>query len=275
MNLAELFRQLGEELGLRTDLSMVILTMALLLCRILPILFYSPFLGGDVVPAEVKMGIGLTLGIVLFPAVFGRIELLPTDPLGVAALMFKEVFIGFALAYIGIGFEIASIAGGLADLGAGSSMAQVHVPQIGERVTLLASLKIQLGVVLFLTLDGHHMVIEALAQSLTDVPLDRFPAFSRGSWPFFHMLLRAFADLLPVAFALAAPVLVATFLTDLALGMINRVAPQVQVFFISMQIKPMVAVLLVLVSMHLMMSRLRDELLLMLDELRASIGLLV
>jgi flagellar biosynthetic protein FliR len=55
--------------------------------------------------------------------------------------------------------------------------------------------------------------------------------------------------------ALASPVLLATFLTDLALGMVNRVAPQVQVFFVAMQIKPGVTSLVMISALHLILAR--------------------
>jgi flagellar biosynthetic protein FliR len=72
-------------------------------------------------------------------------------------------------------------------------------------------------------------------------------------------VLRVSGDLLRIALALASPVLLATFVTDLALGLINRVAPQVQVFFVSMQIKPAVTVLIMFTSIHLILDRVITE----------------
>ena len=112
---------------------------------------------------------------------------------------------------------------------------------------------------LFLTLNGHHMVINAFADSLVLIPLEKFPAFHGGMWPFFDLMARVFAELMRISLAISAPVFLATFLTDLALGMINRVAPQVQVFFVSMQIKPLVTVMIVFVSIHLILRRLAIE----------------
>ncbi len=172
---------------------------------------------------------------------------LPTTALPFIALLLKELFIGVSLAFIvNLIFEAARVAGTLTDTMAGSNNAQLYVPQLGQQVSLFSSLKVQLAVVLFLTLNGHHIVIEALADSLVAIPLDRFPQFSQGAWPFFDLMIRVFADLLAISLALAAPTMLATFLTDLALGAINRVAPQIQVFFISMAIKPLVAVLICL-----------------------------
>jgi flagellar biosynthetic protein FliR len=271
MNLPDVF----AELGIKTNLSMVIFTMALLLARILPVIVLSPVLGGEVVPTEVKIGLGVVLGLVLFPAVADRVSEVPISALPYIALLLKELFIGVALAFIvSMVFEAAQIAGNLIDTISGASMAQVMVPQIGQQVSLFASLKIQLSVVLFLTLNGHHLVIESLADSLLLIPIDQFPRFSNGAYAFFEVVMRSFAELLKIGILLSAPAFIAGFLTDLALGMINRVAPQVQVFFISMSIKPLVTVAMMMIALHLVVDRLGLEFSKMLALFREAIQLL-
>lgn len=244
------------EFGLKVNVSMVILTIALLMARILPVIILSPFLGGEVVPVEVRIGLGVLLSIVLYPFVADRITFIPTSALPFILILLKELFIGVCLAFIvNMVFEAAQVAGNLVDTMGGTAMAQLHVPQIQQQVSIFSSLKLQLCVVVFLTLNGHHVIINTLGESLAWIPLDRFPAFSGGMWSFFDLIIKVSAHMFTVGLALAAPVLLATFLTDLALGMINKVAPQIQVFFISMSIKPMVATLMVLVAVHLLTTR--------------------
>lgn len=264
-----------QEVGLKSNVSVAIFTMALLACRILPVIVLSPFLGGEVVPAQVKIGLGVMLAAVMLPAVQDQMAAVPTHALPFIALMLKEIFIGLAIAFVvSMVFEAAQMAGHVIDTTGGAAMAQVMVPQIGQQVTLFSSLKLQLAVVIFLTLNGHHMVIAALTDSFLLIPLDQMPAFSRGSYPFFEAILRVFGELMKVALLLAAPALLAAFLTDLALGMVNRVAPQVQVFFISMSIKPVVSVLIVMVALHLFVDRLNLEFSRMLQLLRETITLM-
>jgi flagellar biosynthetic protein FliR len=269
MNLAEVI----GELGLKYNVTLTILTVALLMSRLLPVIIFSPFLGGEVVPTEVKIGLGVLLSLVLFPLVSDRVTLIPVAPLPFIAVLMKELFIGICIAFIvNLVFMAAQVAGALMDTLGGTAMAQLHVPQIQQQVSLFSSLKLQLTVVLFLTLNGHHLIISALADSLVSIPLDRFPAFSGGLWPFFEVVIRVSADLFMVGLALAAPVLLATFLTDLSLGMINKVAPQIQVFFISMSIKPMVAVTMTLIALHLLATRLVNEFKTMFQVLQEALG---
>ena len=269
--LEEVFQNLTE----KTNVTMFILTVALLMSRVIPVVVLSPFIGGEVVPTEIKIGIGVTLAIVLYPAVSSRITEIPIQALPFVLLMLKELFIGVCIAFIvNIVFDAAQVAGGLVDMLSGMNMAQVYVPQLQQNVTIFSSLKLQLSIVLLLTLNGHHMVIEALSDSLVSVPLDQYPTFPQGRWAFFDLILRLFGDLLRVGLLLAAPAFLATFLTDLSLGMINRVAPQVQVFFMSMSIKPLVAAIMVLVTMHVFVDKLHLEFAAMLRALKDAIRLL-
>lgn len=271
MNATEVIAKMAGE----ANLSLVIFTVGLLLCRIMPVLTFSPFLGGEVVPAEVKMGIGVLLSVVLFPLVRERMGALPTSALPYIALLVKEIFIGVSLAFIvNMIFDAARVAGGLADTMAGSNNAQLYVPQLGQQVSLLSNLKVQLAVVLFLTLNGHHIVIETLADSLVAIPLDKFPTFSSGTWPFFDLMTRVFADMLAIALALSGPIVLATFLTDLAMGAINRVAPQLQVFFIAMAVKPLVSVVIAAMSIALIIGRFQREFVSMLEVLKHAVKLL-
>ena len=122
--------------------------------------------------------------------------------------------------------------------------------------------------------DVNVIVLGGGTDSVQQIPLDRFPGFHFGIWPFFDLIIRVFAELLKVSLAIAGPAFIASFITDLALGMINRVAPQVQVYFISMQIKPVVVTVMILVSIHLVIARLQVEFRHMLELLGQTLRLL-
>lgn len=276
MTIADALLQAREHLGFEADFSHVLMAMALLLLRILPTIVLTPIIGGETSPTEVKLGLGLVIALVVFPGVSDQVGRLPiNEPITFLVLMLKELFVGYTIAFIvGRVFDAASAGGQLMDNMSGTNSAQIQVPSIGQAVSLYAALKLQIFITLFLTLDGHHLVIYAIGDSFSTIPLGDFPRFSHGVWPFFDLIMRVFGDLLRVALAISAPVLLATFLTDIALGMINRVAPQVQVFFVSMQIKPAVTVLILFTSLHLILLRGRAEFAHMFEVLHRAIWLL-
>lgn len=275
MDIQSLLVEVRNQLGIQHDLTQVMLAFALLMARILPVIMLTPFLGGESVPSEVRLGLGVLLGLVLYPLLIAQTRDVPVSPLIFIGLMLKELFIGVALTMVvNIIFDAANVAGGLIDIMSGTNQAQLMVPQIGSQVTLFANLNLQLTTVTFLTLGGHHLVINAFADSLALIRLDQLPQFSHGFWPFFDTVIRISGDMLRIALAISSPVLLATFLTDLALGMINRVAPQVQVFFVAMQIKPAVTVLIMFTAMHLILNRTVDEFGVMFRWLNTAIALL-
>lgn len=275
MEMGPLLEELRNQLGLQTDLTQVMLAFALLMGRILPVILLTPFLGGESVPSEVKLGLGVLMGLVLYPLLIAQTKDVPISPFIFIALMLKELFIGLALTMVvNIIFDAANVAGGLIDIMSGTNQAQLFVPQIGQQVTLFANLNLQLTTVVFLTLGGHHLIIGAFADSLAMIRLDQVPKFSMGFWPFFDTMIRISGDMLRIALAISSPVLLATFLTDLALGMINRVAPQVQVFFVAMQIKPAVTIMIMLTALHLILNRSVDEFGVMFKWLQTTIQLL-
>ena len=109
---------------------------------------------------------------------------MPVSPLLFVALMLKELFLGLTLSFVvGIVFDAAQIAGNLIDTMSGTNQAQLMVPQIQQQVSLFSNLQLQLVTVVFLSLGGHHIVIQAFGDSLEMIPLDRYPTFARaGTW---------------------------------------------------------------------------------------------
>lgn len=264
--------QVLYEFGLKAGLSNALLICGLVLARVLPIVLLAPFLGGEPVPSQVKMGMGLIFTFLIYPCVADA----PIPP-GIVAfmlLMLKEIFVGATLAIISMTvFDAARAAGTIVDTISGANMATLFVPQLQQQASLFADLKFQLAVVLFLGLNGHHVVIESLFTSFQVIPLSTWPKFGHGFWPLFALVTRMAADVLVVATALAAPAGIACFLTDIALGLINRVAPQIQVFFMSQSIKPMMAAFIVVTSLYFVHERILDMFRLMLARLQMTIAL--
>lgn len=265
-----------QKLGIDTPVSLLLISGALVAARIIPAIAFSPFLGGESMPMEVKIGVGITLTLVLFPGVSERVAELPTGPLMLVLTLAKEVFIGICLAFVvSLVFDAVRVAGNLVDTMVGAQQAQLQVPMFQSQATLWSTFKVMLTVTLFLTMNGHHWVINILADSLLILPVDQFPRFGHGMWAFFETMIRVFADLLRLGLALSAPGMLAGFVTDLAMGMINRVAPQVQVFFVSMSIKPMVGALIIFITIYEIMSRVQREFQFMLETMQNAVRLLV
>ena len=155
-------------------------------------------------------------------------------------------------------FRAAEIAGRLADTLRGANMAEVLVPTSEERSSPLGALYLLLATVVFLQIGGVPRLIEALMHSYEALPIGG----GLGAGPARRAALlvgAASAKLIASGLALAAPVVVAVWLTDLALGLIARAAPQVPVYFVGLPLKGLLAIGVVLVGLGALEAALAGE----------------
>ncbi len=225
------------------DWSPLLVAIGAVLARGGAAIWITPFLGGKLVPIPLKIGLMLTLAIILGPHVSSSVAIVEAaSPLVLSAILIKEALVGAAIGFLmAIVFWAAEASGALVDTVRGANWAEVLVPQLGSRSSPLGNLYFQLALVLFITLGGHRMFLMALGASYQVLPIASFPRFA-GLKGFAFLCCRLTADLIFLALSLAAPVLAALFLTDLTLGLINRFVPQLNVFFLALPAKALVGI---------------------------------
>ena len=247
-----------EATGLQGDLSDFLLTFALVMMRIVPIIFQTPFMGGKLVPTETRIGLSVGLSILVFP--FAQETL--TGPVSInwlayIILMAKEVFIGFVIGFVAAELFYAMEIGGRAlDVMRGSNMAEVQVPELQLRASPIGQFNFQLLLVVFCALNGHGLFIESVIDSYRMVAIDAFPAFTRGFEAMVDQILSYTNTLFGLAFALVFPGLFASFLVDVVFGMFNRIAPQLNAYFMAMGVKAMAGLAMFMFALTLMSQQL-------------------
>lgn len=243
--------QIIHALQQQYDFSRIIVTLALVLARIIAIVQLTPFLGGKNAPTQVKMGISVSLAILAFPIVFDNLDgPLPLDAIGFTLMMAKEVFVGLIIGFIGAElFYGVEMAGQFMNLLNGTTMIQIMVPQLQQRSSAFGDLNYQLLLIIFLSINGHHVFIESMYSSFVDIPINALPTLSGGLWPLIDLTMHITSDLFLIAAGIAAPVAIACLVTDFTFGMLNRVAPQINAYFMSMPAKAMVGCIIFFVAM--------------------------
>jgi type III secretion protein SpaR/YscT/HrcT len=216
--------------------------------RTIPIAFLVPAFGGQNVPAQVRMGLGLALSALCLPVVMAS---LPEQ--GAAAfwilLLAREAAVGFTVGFVGASvFRAAESAGRLVDILRGANMAEVISPVTEERSSPLGDILLLLATVIFLEMGGVGQVATALARSYEAVPLD-LAATPQSLAAVARLVIITTAMLLEATLALAAPAVVALFVADLVLGAIARMAPQIPVYFAGMPLKALAGVGIVLIGL--------------------------
>jgi flagellar biosynthesis protein FliR len=247
-----------ELVGKQTDLTRYVMVGTLIVIRLLPITFITPFLGGKLVPNETRMTLAVGLTVLSFPyaeqAMSGILDL---NPLVYIVLMFKELFMGYAIAFIATKiFYAMEISGRMLDVMRGSNMAEVQVPELQLRASPLGDFMFHILLVIFMAMNGHMIFIDGLLESFRIVPVDGWPTFVGGFENWVEEVLKYSSSLYGIAFSLVFPGLFATFMTDLIFGMLNRVAPQLNAYTMAMGIKALGAIAFLFFSMALMIDSL-------------------
>jgi len=224
--------------------------------RLLSFLAVVPFFGGAAVPARVKTATAAAFVIVIYPVLEAGMQRqgakLQFGPLGFIALLIKEALIGFVLGFLAsLVFEAIQMAGRIVDIQRGSAMAELFAPQLQVNVSELGQFQLQLAIVLFLLIGAHRVFIGALLQSFEVLPATRFPQLSSQFIPMTGFVVTLTGQMISISVQLATPPMIALLLTDLSFGMVNRIAPQINVFFLSLPVKMVVGVLVIVLALPL------------------------
>ncbi len=234
--------------------------VGLAFARMLSFLVAAPFFGGAAVPARVKVATATAFVVILYPSLSMELPKdggpLPFGPLGFMALLAKEAFVGYTLGFVAsLVFEAVQVAGRVIDLQRGSTLDEMFAPQLQTRVSELGQFKLQLAIVLFLAIGAHHFFLSSLLRSFEVVPALNFPHLEAGWSQGAQFIARVTGGVIAVGVQLAAPAMIALLLTDLFFGIVNRVAPQINVFFLSLPVKMAVGIGVVLAALPLFKDR--------------------
>jgi len=220
----------------------------LILCRITSFFVVVPVFSSRNVPMPFKIGLSVFISLIVFATV-GTKELVPLDAMFILEII-REVLVGLVLGFIAyLFFTVVQIAGSLMDIQIGFGISNVIDPMTGASAPVLGNFKYMLAMLLFLAMNGHHLLLRAIMDSYKWIPLSNamFAKIYDGQISAF--LVETFATVFMLAFQLAAPVVAAMFLADLGLGLLTRVAPQYNIFVIGVPLKLILGLLIVIVLM--------------------------
>jgi flagellar biosynthesis protein FliR len=202
---------------------------ALVFGRVAPAVALAPFLGGSSVSTQIKTGLGVIISVVLLPVLPHVSADVPQSMTVFIALLLKEVAIGSMIGFLAqLVFYAVQISGIVIDTQRGLNQITYLAPQLPGHVSALGSLQFQASLVVFLALRGHLLFIRALGESFRELPLLEIPHFSKGVMPVAELAAQTTGDALLFGVQLAAPVVLAIFLTDVAFASLGKAASRLR-----------------------------------------------
>jgi len=206
-----------------------IMVALLVLLRVAGVMILIPVLGHKLVPASVKTGLIVMISILLYPVVEAHVPVIEPEPLTFILLAIQDMLFAGVLALLAnLIFAAVQFAGQVMSFQMGMAIANVFDPATSAQGAITAQLASVLAMLLWLSAGVHHAFIMALADSFTVLPIG--DAWSSHGW---DLLNDAAAQMFILALRLVAPVMVLLFFVYIALGLLARAVPQIQVFFVS------------------------------------------
>ena len=206
----------------------------LILIRVSVVLFLFPIFGSNMFPVLVKVGLSLALSLLFFPIVSIDHTLFPKTVLEFLILTASELMIGMALGLsVRLFFAGVQLAGKLIGFQMGFAIINVMDPQSGTQVSIIDQIGYWVVLLVFLGLNGHHMLIAALGESFHLVNIGVI-TLKAG---FYSTLQSIAADVFVISIKIGSPAIAALLFVSAAFGISAKFAPQMNILIAAFPIK--------------------------------------
>jgi len=210
--------------------------------RVGALILFVPVLGSRQVPVSMKIGLILFTSIVIFPLVQARPLPEPQGIFDLAVFLLSDVTIGLGIAYITrLIFAAVQIAGTVVDFQMGFGVVNVIDPQTDTQVSVTAQFHNIIAVLIFLVVDAHHFILQAIVESFFIIN----PAEINFSSLTPEYMLYLFSGTFTTAVKIAAPIMAILFFLSVGLGLVARTVPQMNVFIVGFPLQIGVGLLMV------------------------------
>lgn len=226
--------------------------------RLLPVFFILPVFSGQAVIGMVRNSLVLLLAVFVSPALSPG-DMAQTGPFLLIGLVMKELLIGFLLAFVFSVFLWAiQSAGHLIDFQSGSANAVFFDPMSGQEGGPTASFLMYLAIALFMTGGGFQATLGLVFESYRIWPPESFLPNVGAAME--HFAMKEGDTLAALTIKLAAPVVLVLVVVELGLGLVNRIAPNLNVFTVAPPLKGALAMLMLVLFLPFIYESLRSSL---------------
>lgn len=211
-----------------------LLGLLLIFIRVAVIIFFFPLFGDQFMPRTAKALLSLAVALAVAPGVEMEALRFPTTIASAVLYLLPELALGLSIGLSArLILEGIRSAGQFAGMQMGFMMANVVDPTNQSQISVVAQLWQISAIMIFFGIDGHHVLIQAIAQSLQTIP----PFHLQITPGLFHIVHKLAVEMFVVTVQISAPVVAAMILTNVCLGLANKVVPQMHVFMESFPLR--------------------------------------
>ncbi len=218
----------------------------MLLIRASGLLLTAPVLGHSQIPNKIKVGLVILFALVAMPSVPPESVPMAADLGTLAGMVLRELMVGILIGFFfRLLFKAAEMAGAITGFQIGLVIAQAFDPNADGQVAIIGRFWILMASLIFLAINGHHLVIRAFNDSLTVIPPGQMQVQAGTA----EMMIVYSAYVLVLAIKIASPVIVTLVLTDVTLGTISKLMPTMNVFVVGFPLKVGLGLMVVALSL--------------------------
>lgn len=212
----------------------------LILTRMSGFIFSAPFYSLSNVPKRVQIGLSVFISIILFETLdVSKLEYIGV--IGYAGLVIKELLIGLVMGYImSVCIYILNFSGQLIDMEIGFSMVNVMNPTANMTTTVTGNLYTYFVMLVLLASDLHRYMLKAMIDAFTFIPIGEAVI----DMSMYKIMVTFIKDYFIIGFRIILPIFAAMLIINVVLGVLAKVAPQMNMFVVGMQLKVFVGLIL-------------------------------
>lgn len=223
-----------------------ILAFILVMIRVSIFFALWPVFGVFSVPAYAKILTSLLVSIILFPTIQWQGITESQSSNMIVVMTVREVFVGLVLVYIArLLFFAVNVCGQLVSMSIGLSSSEVYNPTMDSRASSIEQFQMMIATLVFLAWSGHHIFLTAMAESFTIIPLS--VEFINTLKP--ETIASLVQQVMTVGIQLSGPVMAAIFFMNLALGLVGRAVPQINILITSLSANILLGFFILLISL--------------------------
>lgn len=217
----------------------------LVFVRMTGLFVIAPIFGRRNIPTYLKIGFSFFITLILVNTTAIKAVQYDGSLLSYVLLAVKEFIVGISIGFVSyMVFTAIYVAGEIIDMQIGFGVVNVIDPVSNIQVPVTSNLYFILSMLLLFSVNGHHVIIKTLFDSFSSLP----PGSSVFDASLSDGLIKLFATVFMTGFKIAAPVVAVIIVTDVALGTISRMVPQLNIFVIGMPLKIFLGLFIVLIT---------------------------
>ena len=245
-------------------------TCLLAFVRIVTVFVQAPIWGGQHFKAPVKIGMAASVTLLAFPSLIIP-EPFPLDVRGFLLAILTQICVGLVIGWVAfLVMATAQFGGEMLDVQMGLSAAAQADPSSHGAVNLLRRLHFYIAMLLYLMINGHHQLWEAIFYSFKVIPLTYFQMTKVQ----IDSMISLAGEIYSIGLQISSPAVAALFVAQVALGLLARVAPQMNVFMLSFPMNLAVGLMLLTVSLPYIITLLENRMAINLDQLDVAVRMM-